>query len=238
MNSIKILFRSSLGKKYLMAATGLVLFFFVVAHLLGNLQFFLGPEVLNRYGHLLQSNVELLWPARISLLIIVALHIYAAVQVTIENRRARTIPYAGSPAPPAASYASRTMFMSGLIIAAFIAYHLLHFTVRTQAINFTGRDFALLKESAHGVERADVFAMIVLGFSNPWVSLFYLIGVGLLCFHLSHGIQAAFASIGLRNRMWGEILHRASPVIATVIYLGYASIPVAVLLGFGKEALR
>jgi len=115
-------FRSSIGKKFIMAVTGMALFLFVVLHLLGNLQVFLGPETLNRYGAFLQGNLELLWPARIGLLVLVVLHIWAAVTLTAENRAARPQPYAQQELV-AASYASRTMLMSGLIIAAFIVYH-------------------------------------------------------------------------------------------------------------------
>ncbi len=119
---------SSLGKKYLMALSGCALFLFVIAHLLGNLQIFLGPEALNRYGHFLQTTPELLWPARLGLMALVVVHIVCAVKLTAENRAARPVPYAQHEIV-AASYASRTMMMSGLILAAFIVYHLLHFTV-------------------------------------------------------------------------------------------------------------
>jgi succinate dehydrogenase / fumarate reductase, cytochrome b subunit len=130
MNSTVSLVRSSLGKKYVMAASGALLFLFVVGHLVGNLQFFLGPEAINRYGYFLQSNVELLWPARVGLLVAVTLHLWSAVILSLENRAARPIGYVGDPAAPAASYASRTMLMSGLIVATFIIYHLLHYTVQ------------------------------------------------------------------------------------------------------------
>ena len=151
-----------------MALTGLALFLFVVAHLAGNLQVFLGPEEINRYGDFLQTNLELIWPARIGLLVIVLLHIWSAIQLTIENRAARPQPYAQHEVV-AASYASRTMFWSGLIIAAFIIYHLLHFTVQVQGINLTGKSFVDLHD-AKG--RHDVYAMLVLGFKNPLVAGF------------------------------------------------------------------
>ena len=127
MNLIKRTFGSSLGKKYIMAITGGVLFLFVIGHLLGNLQIFLGLESINRYGHFLQSNKEILWLVRLGLLAMVVLHIWSAVKLAAENKAARPIGYAGDPTPVVASYASRTMMMSGLIIAAFVIYHLLHF---------------------------------------------------------------------------------------------------------------
>src|SRR5258708_2574222 len=113
--NIKNLFGSSVGKKFVMAGTGVAVFLFVVLHMVGNLQFFLGPEDINRYGAFLQGATELLWPARISLLAIVGLHIWSAIRLSAENKAARPQPYAHHEIV-AASYASRTMLMSGLII--------------------------------------------------------------------------------------------------------------------------
>jgi len=231
---LKRIFGSSLGKKYIMALTGCLLFLFVVAHLLGNLQIFLGPETINRYGHFLQSNPELIWPARIVLLIMVALHIWSAIKLAAENRAARPQAYAHSEIV-AASYASRTMFMSGLIILAFIIYHLLHFTVQVQQINLTGQNFVDFHDPQ---QRHDVFRMMVTGFSNIWVSLFYIIGMALLCLHLSHGVSSMFQSLGWKKRSYGVFLDKFARIIAVAIFLGYTSIPVAVLLGYGKEALK
>jgi succinate dehydrogenase / fumarate reductase cytochrome b subunit len=239
MNLIGRLFRSSVGKKLIMAVTGLGLVLFVFGHMVGNLQVFLGPEAINRYAELLHFSPELLWVVRLSLLTLVVLHIWAAVQVSRENRVARPVGYDGSPAPVEASYASRTMLMSGLIVAAFVIYHLLHFTAQVDAINFTGKSFADLHElSEAGVERHDVFRMVILGFSQPLVSLFYVVGVGLLCLHLSHGIRAMFQSLGLMTHRCGPMIKKIAPVLAWVLFLGYVSIPLAVLLGFGKEALN
>ncbi len=231
MNIIAHLFKSSLGKKYLMATTGGALFLFVAGHLLGNLQFFLGPEVINRYGHFLQTNREILWPARLGLLVMVALHIWSAVKVSAENRAARPVPYADWN-PTVASYASRTMLMSGLIIAAFVIYHLLHFTLQAKSMNFTGQDFVAFRD-AKG--RHDVYRMMVTGFSSPPVSGFYVLAMGLLCLHLSHGIGAMFQSMGWKNDVYGPSLDRFAKVAAWLIFLGYDSIPIAVLLGYGKE---
>src|SRR6266850_5772662 len=137
---LKRIFGSSLGKKYIMAVSGGLLFLFVVLHLVGNLQIFLGAEVINRYGHFLQTNPELIWPARLGLLLMLALHIWAAVRMSLENKTARPATYAEYQ-PIASTYASRTMLMSGLIIFVFVIYHLLHFTVQVQYINGTGQKF-------------------------------------------------------------------------------------------------
>ena len=234
MNTIANLFKSSLGKKYVMAVTGGALFLFVVGHLLGNLQFFLGPEVINRYGHFLQANQEILWPARLGLLVMVALHIWSAVKVSAENRAARPVPYADWH-PTVASYASRTMLMSGLIIGAFVLYHLLHFTVQTKSINFTGQDFVALRDTEG---RHDVYRMMIAGFQVPLVSGFYVLAMALLCLHLSHGIGAMFQSLGWKDEVYGPWIDRSAKMLAWLIFLGYVSIPIAVLLGYGKEAVK
>ncbi len=234
MKVITNIFGSSLGKKYLMAISGCVLFLFVVGHLVGNLQVFLGPEAINRYGHFLQSNLELVWPARLFLLLMLVLHIWSAIKLSIENKAARPVAY-GNYRPVGSSYASRTMLMSGIIIFVFIVYHLLHYTVQVQYINFTGQSFVDFMDPE---KRHDIFKMMVVGFRNFWVSLFYVIGVGLLCLHLSHGVSSMFQSLGWKNKVYGPFLDRAARVIAWLIFLGYSSIPLAILFGFGKEALK
>jgi succinate dehydrogenase / fumarate reductase, cytochrome b subunit len=234
MKIIKHIVGSSLGIKYVMAVTGFFLFGFVVAHLLGNLQVFLGPEAINRYGQFLQSNVELLWPARLFLLSCVALHGWAAGKVSLENQAARPVGY-GVSQPFGSTYASRHMLLSGSIIAVFIIYHLLHYTVALPSINGTGRDFTSFIDPE---KRHDVFKMMIVGFNNGWVSAFYLLGVGLLCLHISHGASSMFQSLGWRNEAYRPFLDRAAQGVAVVLFLGYASIPVAILLGYGKEALQ
>ena len=217
-----------------MAVTGFAMVFFVIGHLIGNLQIFLGPEAINRYGHFLQSNMEIVWPARIGLLVMILLHIWAAIKLSAENRAARPVPY-GNWNPTVASYASRTMLMSGLIIAAFIIYHLLHYTAQTKEINFTGRDFHTLTDEQG---RHDIFRMMILGFSSIPVSIFYIIAMALLSLHLSHGVQAMFASLGWKKRSYQPWLNGAAKAIAVFVFVGYSSIPIAILLGYGKEALK
>ena len=213
-----------------MAITGLALVVFVIAHLLGNLQIFLGPEALNRYGHFLQTTPELVWPLRIGLLAMTVLHIIAAVALTRQNRAARPVPYAHFEVV-AASYASRTMFMSGIIIFVFIVYHLLHFTVQVPQINLTGQDFRTLEDAK---ERHDIYMMMVTGYRNPLVSGFYILGMALLSLHLSHGISSLFQSLGLSNRVYGRFLDKLAVVLAIAIFIGYVSIPAAVLMGLVK----
>lgn len=234
MNIITNVFQSSLGKKYIMSITGFAMVGFVIAHLLGNLQIFLGPEAINRYGHFLQSNMELIWPARIGLLVMIALHIWSAMKLSAENRAARPVAY-DNWNPTTASYASRTMLMSGLIIFCFIVYHLLHFTVQVPGINLSGQDFRLLHDAR---DRHDVFKMMVVGFRQPLVSLFYIVGMALLALHLSHGVSAMFQSLGWKKRSYAPFLNGLAKGVAAFVFIGYTSIPVAILLGFGKEAVK
>jgi succinate dehydrogenase / fumarate reductase cytochrome b subunit len=240
MNIITHVFKSSLGKKYIMAVTGFFLFLFVIGHLVGNLQIFLGREAINRYGHFLQSNPELIWPARLALLLMVGLHIWSATKISLENKAARPVGYEVYQ-PVGSSYASRTMLVGGSIVFVFIIYHLLHFTAQVQYLNLTGRDFTVFMEKLPGqvpAERHDIFKMMVVGFSHPLVSGFYVLGLALLCLHLSHGASSMFQSLGWKNEAYRPFLDNAARVVAVLIFLGYTSIPLAILCGYGKEALK
>lgn len=213
-----------------MAISGLALFLFVVGHMIGNLQVFLGPDTINEYGHFLQSKPELVWTARIGLLLMVVLHIWSAIKLSAENRAARGSSY-GNYKAVGSSYASRTMLVSGLVIFTFIIYHLLHFTVRAD-VNFTGTDFTKLQDAK---QRFDIYNMIIIGFSNPIVSIFYIISMGLLSLHLSHGVSSMFQSLGLKNRKYGKAIDRLALVAAAVLIIGYSAIPIAVLTGILKK---
>jgi succinate dehydrogenase / fumarate reductase cytochrome b subunit len=234
MNIVTNIFQSSLGKKYIMAITGFAMVGFVIAHLLGNLQIFLGPEAINRYGHFLQSNMEIVWPARIGLLVMILLHIWAAMKLSAENKAARPVAYA-TWNPTMASYASRTMLRSGVIVAIFIVYHLLHYTAQVREINLTGNDFHGLLDHEG---RHDVFRMMVVGFSSPPVSIFYIVGMALLSLHLSHGVSAMFQSLGWKKKSYACFLDGMAKAIAVFIFVGYSSIPIAILCGYGKEIVK
>lgn len=213
-----------------MAITGFALVLFVIGHMVGNLQIFLGPEKLNAYGSFLQANVELLWFARIGLLVAVGLHIWSAIKLSAENKAARPQPYANYKVV-AASYASRTMLMSGLIIFCFIVYHLLHYTVQIPEVNLKGTDFRTLHDIK---ERHDIYRMMIIGFSHPVVAGFYVLGVALLALHLSHGISSMFQSLGWRKRTYVPLLDGVSKAAGIILFLGYSAIPLAVLTGFLK----
>jgi succinate dehydrogenase / fumarate reductase, cytochrome b subunit len=219
------LVKSSLGKKYLMAVTGIGLFIFVIGHMLGNLQIFLGAEAINRYGHFLQTTPEILWPSRIGLLAFVLVHIAAGISLAIENRQARGQQYEVQRIVDA-SQASRTMLLSGCVIFSFVVFHLAHYTLMTLHPEF---------RNLHDAEgRHDIYRMLVFGFQNEAVSVFYVISIGLLCWHLSHGIGAMFQSLGLKNQIYVTRIDRFAQVAAVVIFLGYVSIPVSVLAGVIK----
>ena len=231
MKPLQLLFQSSLGKKVIMGATGAAMFLFVIGHLVGNLQIFLPKESINAYAHLLHANQGLLWVIRLGLLAIVGLHVWSAIALSAENKAARPTPYGGVKSPFGASWASQYMFMTGLVIAAFIVYHLLHYTLQLKFINLTGQDFGdLVVRGGPQNGYKDVHQMLVLGFSQPLVSLFYLVAIGLLCLHLSHGASAMFQSLGMSEGAWRQRLEMAAKALSLALFLGYASIPVAIFL--------
>jgi len=221
------LFRSSLGKKYVMAVSGVILLLFVIGHLIGNLQIFAHPDLINSYAHFLQNMGPGLWAVRLILLTAVVAHIWAAVELTLENRRARPEDYREKDTIQA-SYASRTMRISGFIVLAFILFHLAHFTL--QVVNPQYQE--LYTQLEDGTVVHDVHSMMVSGFQNIWISGFYLIAIGLLSVHLRHGFASMFQSIGLRNRKIAGPLEKTSLGLSILYFAGNAAIPVAILAGF------
>jgi succinate dehydrogenase / fumarate reductase cytochrome b subunit len=211
-----------------MALTGVALVMFVLGHLAGNLQVLGTPDLINGYAHFLKSKPALLWGARLGLLACVGLHIAAAVSLQLENKAARPQAYART-AANGATTASRTMLVSGLIILAFVVYHLAHFTALLPGINGVG-DFSKLTTVWHGEQVADVYAMMILGFQVWWVVLFYLVAVGLLFMHLGHGVSAMFQSLGFRNHLWWPRLTWLARVASIAIFAGYALIPLSIYL--------
>ena len=225
MNSITSFFISSIGRKWTVAVTGLLLFGFVVGHLVGNLQIFLGPDSINRYGAFLQGLGELLWAIRIGLLFMFVVHIVATVQLRLENRAARPVRYAVTKRVRS-TFAARWMMLSGIMVLCFVIFHLMHFTTHN-----IDRSFAAL----HDVQgRHDVYRMMILGFSNQAASAFYIVGVGLLSVHLNHGFQSLFQTLGLSSAKLASCWIKTGQALSWLIFLGYVSIPVAVLTGVVK----
>jgi succinate dehydrogenase / fumarate reductase cytochrome b subunit len=225
---ISALYHSSVGKKMIVAATGVILILFVIGHLLGNLQIFLGPDWINGYSQHLRDLGPLLWLMRVSLLVTVIVHIYVTIRLAIDNRRARPEPYIDK-AYVKATFASRHMVLSGLIVLLFIIYHLAHFSVRV-----TDPRFALLKADPLG--HYDVYSMMVYGFQNIYVSAFYVLGLFLLALHLSHGSSSFLQSLGFNNQKLTPRLAIGGRIFAWLLFAGYISIPVAVLLGLVRPA--
>lgn len=228
MNILQALFKTSIGKKIVMAVTGLVLIGFVIGHLVGNLQIFSPPEKINAYAHFLQTLGPALWVIRGFLLLMLVLHVWVAVVLVMENNAARPKNYAEK-RMLRASYASRTMRYSGVIVLFFLVYHILHFTARTTH----GEDF-YPQTQLYGETVPDVHSMMVLGFQDPLVSIFYLIAIALLSWHLSHGLASMFQSLGLRSRAWSGALNRFALVFSILYFLGNAAIVGAVMAGVVK----
>jgi succinate dehydrogenase / fumarate reductase cytochrome b subunit len=226
VTAIAAFHRSSVGRKMIVAVTGVILILFVIGHLLGNLQIFLGPGWINGYAEHLRELGPLLWLTRGFLLIVVILHIYYTIRLAIENRRARPEHYQRKDAIKA-TIASRSMVLTGLIVLAFIIYHILHFTIRATDPRFNTLPLDPLNHY-------DVYSMMVIGFSHPLVSAFYILSMFLLALHLSHGSSSFFQSLGLNNPKLAPRLASAGRILAWLLFLGYSSIPAAVLLGWVK----
>ncbi len=247
MNLFRNLFTSSIGRKFLMAVTGLVLVGFVTGHLVGNLQIFLPPDQINGYAHFLQGLGPLLWGIRLFLLACVAIHIWAAVVLTLESRAARGPESYGVKKWLRASVASRYMRMSGVVVLAFILYHLAHFTIGipgdesyksalpSVVLENDVREFGIPLAAA-GTEVHDVYSMIFLGFANPIVSLFYIVAVGLLTVHLWHGTDSLFQTLGWRNARWADGLRKVVAIYCILYFLGNLAIPGAILTGLEEPA--
>jgi succinate dehydrogenase / fumarate reductase cytochrome b subunit len=208
-------FQSTIGKKVAVAATGLVMFGFVVGHLLGNLQIFQGPEKINSYSHFLKHTAALLWGTRIVLLFSVIIHVIFTIQLRLRNRAGRPVAYEMHE-PQYSTMSARVMFWSGLYLLTYIVYHLLHFTFGSVHPRFSP---------------TDVYANVIVGFSSWSVSLFYIVGMVCLGLHLHHGVWSVFQTLGLNHPSYNPWKKRLAIFSSIAIPLGYISIPAAVLAG-------
>jgi len=225
-NPAVALWSTMVGKKVAMAVTGIVLVGFVIAHMLGNLKIFLGAEAIDAYAVFLRTMGEplfpyraLLWGVRIVLLACVALHITAAVQLTRMNWAARPLAY-DTKDSIATTYAARTMRWSAVILVLFVVYHLLHLTAGV--VGFQPGAFRDLS----------VYHNVVAGFSVWYVSLFYIIAMACLCLHLDHGIWSLLQTLGWNSARTTSTLRRLSRGVALVVFVGFISVPGAVLAGW------
>ena len=219
--------QTSIGAKMVMAVSGLFLILFLISHMVGNLQVFGGPDLINGYGHKLRTVPGLLVVARMGLLFLLILHVAAAVRVTRANRAARPEKYAMQKAQ-VANYAARTLFLTGIMIFLYVIYHLAHFTghvVHAQYI--TGPD-------GHGY--FDVYTMVVGSFQNPYIAWAYIIAMLMLFSHLSHGIASFIQTLGFSHPRYNTQIRMIGPVTAAIIVIGFILVPLSVQLGWVSMA--
>jgi succinate dehydrogenase / fumarate reductase cytochrome b subunit len=210
-----VFYRATIGKKVVMAVTGIILVGWIVGHVLGNLLVFRGPAAINEYAALLKSNAALLWGMRSVLFVVVVLHITAAVQLVRQESSSRPVGYVKQ-VPQASTFASRTIRWGGVLLAVFIVYHLLHFTTGTLHPSFS---------------HSDVYGNMLSAFSIPWVAAIYLVAVAALGLHLYHGIWSMFQTLGISHPSMTAFRRRLAIGIAAIVYLGFTAIPVAILFG-------
>jgi succinate dehydrogenase / fumarate reductase, cytochrome b subunit len=216
MGRIGAFWRSLVGKKVVMAVTGVILLLYIIGHLLGNLQIFEGPERLNAYAAFLKSTGELLWAVRIVLLVSLVLHVIASVQVSLASKRSRPAGYAEKKSIET-SYAARTMIWSGPLIFLYVVYHLAMFTFLV---------------TGPGYSPTDVYRNEVQAFQVPAISAFYVVAIVFLGMHLYHGAWSMLHTLGASNPRYRVLRRTIAPVVAIAITVGYIAIPIAVLLGF------
>ena len=216
VSAVQAFWGSTVGKKAVMAVTGVIMIGFIAGHVLGNLLVFRGRAAMNEYAEFLRSTGSLLWLARAVLLVSVVLHVVAAVQLTRLQRAARPTGYTHRD-PQVSTFAARTIRWGGLIILVFVVYHLLHFTFGTAHPRFVP---------------ADVYGNVVTGFRVWWVSAMYLVAMGPLGLHLYHGTWSAFRTLGLTRGSRRPLRRGAGTVLAVAVWLGFSAIPIAVLAGF------
>lgn len=207
---------ATIGKKIVMAVSGAILFLFIVGHMLGNLQVFMGAEHFNAYARFLRVEPALLWAVRLVLLAMVILHIWASFKLLLLNKlEARPVGYVKKK-NIGSSYASRTMYWSGPIILAFVIYHLMQFTWGVGGTPY---------------EEGKAYENLVRGFQVPVVSIFYIVAMCLLMLHLYHGVWSMFQTLGVNHPRYTPMLRIFAKLVAILLFIGFCSIPVSVLTG-------
>ena len=217
-------FSDSIGRKVLMAVTGILMILFVIGHLLGNLTIFAGANGINAYAEKLHHLVPLVWGTRVVMAASVLIHLFLAVQVTVENAQAKPDKYAVARSLRA-TFAGKTMIWTGVVIGAFVVYHLLQFTLRVTPDIVQGTD---------ALQRFDVFTMVVTSLEKAAIGGLYLFAMISLFFHLTHGIQSAFQTLGISNAFLLPRYGVAGKLLSAVFLVGFGSIPVVILFGLLK----
>ncbi len=222
---------SSIGRKLIVAITGLAFVLFLAGHLTGNLLIFAGEDAFNEYAYFLHHFLHGagVWVARLGLLVCLVLHVWFTILLTKENKSAR--PKYAHQATVQAPKSSRIMIWSGLTILAFIIYHILHFTARV-GNDYNGDRYQTTLKT--GEDAHNAWLMVIDGFSWWPAALFYVIAMTLLCSHLSHGLASIFQTLGLRTKKTAPLINLTAKAYTLVIFLGFISIPIAIyLFGFG-----
>jgi len=221
--NISNFFSSSVGKKIIMALSGLSIVMFLIIHLIGNLGIMNGQNAFNDYAEFLHSMPKIVWIARIGLISIFTTHIYLAINLSLSNRLANSQKYKKQVSVKS-SPASKTMMFGGITILAFVIYHLLHFTIHVVDPEFTN----LVDPKG----RPDVYTMVISGFKDNYINLgIYLFSLFFLCLHLSHGIFSAAQTLGITQSVPTKIMQACSNIIPFIIFILYSSIPLGISLG-------
>jgi succinate dehydrogenase cytochrome b subunit len=218
MTAKRSFWSSTIGRKVVMAVTGVILFGFVLGHMVGNLQLYLGAKALNDYAVWLRefAHGAALPAARITLIVAVLAHIWSATSLTLASRAARPTPYRRWE-PRESTYASRTMRWGGVIILLFVIYHLMHFTWGNAHPSFVP---------------GDVYHNVVAGFAVPWVSAVYILAMLALGLHLKHGLWSMFQTLGVSHPRYERYARVFAAAFAAIVVLGNISFPIAVLAGW------
>ncbi|MDB4875402.1 MAG: succinate dehydrogenase (or fumarate reductase) cytochrome b subunit, b558 family [Gemmatimonadetes bacterium] len=224
MNSLVAFYRSTIGKKILMAVSGLIGIGFVILHMAGNLQVFIGQNKINSYGAMLHGPLaEVTWLLRLVLIVAVIVHVLMAYQLTQRSAAARPIDYQHR-SPQVSTLASRTMKWGGILLLVFIVVHILHFT--TEAIDPAGWR-GMTDSQGH----RDVYGNIVASFRIWWVALFYIVAMLALGLHLYHGAWASVRTLGFAKPSPHPLHRRIALVVAAIVWLGFTLVPVGVIAG-------
>lgn len=223
---------STLSLKIVMALTGLGGALFVLVHMAGNLQMFLGRDAYNEYAAFMQGLGAIKWVARLGLLGILTAHVGAAVLLVQRNQRARPERYAEL-RPRRTSLPALYMAELGVVLLFFIIYHIAHFTLGEVHSVFSGEDYAALQQVTEaGVVRRDLYSHVVMSFQQPLIASTYIVASIALAMHLSHGATSMFKSIGLGVGRWQVPFEVVGPAFGVIVGLGNISMPLAVWAGF------
>jgi succinate dehydrogenase / fumarate reductase, cytochrome b subunit len=216
MNRALALWHTSVGKKAVMAATGIIMVVYLITHVLANLLVFQGPEKINSYSRFLHGTGGALWAARLVLFVAVVLHIVAAVQLAARRQKARPVGYAAGRDSQVSTLASRTIRWGGALILVFLVYHILHFTLGTVHTSFV---------------EGDPYHNVVAGFRSPWVVAFYELALAAVGLHLYHGIWSSGRSLGVSSPSPRPMRRQLALALSVLVWVGFAVIPIAVYTG-------